>query len=192
MSKYLELDKMENYSEQIVKKKIGNTTFASLIGILCLIAVIVFASIYLSMFFDWLVPVAILMFAMGIYLGYYLIKNSGVEYEYTFVLGEMRVDRIKGKSKRKRITVFDVKAVDQLGKYINTETKKANIDISKYENVLRAAINEKNEDTYYAVIHDKIRKKPAILLFTPDKRTLNMIKPYLSVKLKKEFAGYKS
>lgn len=192
MEKYLEVEKMGNYSEQIVKKKITNSTFASLVGALCLIIIVIFISVYLSTFFGWLVPIAILMFAMGIYLSYYIIKNSGIEYEYTFVLGEMRIDRIKGRSKRKRVTVFDVKSIDKFGKYINAETKKNNIDVSKYELVLRTAINEKNDDTYYAIIHDKIRKKPALLLFTPDERTLNMIKPYLPVQIKKEMMGFKT
>ncbi len=192
MDKYLEINRMDNYSEQIVKKKLTSTTLASLVGALCLIAIIVFLSIYLSTFFGWLVPVALLLFGMGIYVVYYLIKNSGVEYEYTFVLGEMRIDRIKGKTKRRKITVFDVKSIDNMGKYINVENKKKNIDISKYELVLKAAVNENNEDTYYMIIHDKIRQKPALLLFTPDDRTLNMIRPYLSVKLKKEFFGYKT
>lgn len=192
MSKYMEVEKIENYSEQIVKKKLTSSTFASLVGALCIIMIVIFVSVYLSTFFGWLVPVALLLLGLGIYLTYYLIKNSGIEYEYTFVLGEMRVDKIKGKTKRRRITVFDVKSIDKIGKYNDTETKKKNIDISKYELVLKAAVNENNDDTYYIVIHDKIRQKPAILLFTPDERTLNMIRPYLSVKLKKEFFGYKT
>lgn len=191
MSKYMEIEKMENYCEQIVKKKFTNSTFASLVGALCIIIIIIFTSVYLSTFFGWLVPVALLLFGFGVYLSYYLIKNSGVEYEYTFVLGEMRIDRIKGRSKRKRITVFDIKSISKIGKYNDFETKKKNVDLSKYELVLKAAVNENNDDTYYIVIHDKIRQKPAILLFSPDERTLGMIRPYLSVNLKKEFLGYR-
>ena len=191
MEKYIEVERIENYSEQIVKKKLTNTTFASLVGALCLILIVVFVSVYLSTYFGWLVPIAILLFCMGIYLTYYLIKNSGVEYEYTFVLGEMRIDRIKGRSKRKRITVFDVKSIDKIGKYNTPGKKEKNIDQAQYEIVLKAATNENDDGTYYLVIHDKIRQKPALLLFTPDERTLGMIRPYLSVKLKKEFMAIK-
>ena len=186
MENYMEVNKIENYSEQIVKKKFSSGTFTTLVVSLCLITVVVFTSVYLSMYFGWLVPVAILLFCLGIYLAYYMIKNSGIEYEYTFVLGEMRVDKIKGKNKRKRITVFDVKSVDKMGKYIDPETKKKTVDTSKYELVLNASENETSENTYYIVIHDKIRQKPAILLFSPDERTMNMIRPYFSVELKKQ------
>lgn len=187
MEKYIEVNKMENYSEQIVKKKLSSSTVTSLVVSLCMITVIVFVSVFLSTFFGWLVPVAILLFALGIYIAYYMMKNSGIEYEYTFVLGEMRIDRIKGKTKRRKVTVFDVKSIDNMGKYIDPETKKKKIDASKFELVLRAAVNENSEDTYYVVIHDKIRQKPALLLFTPDDKTINMIRPYFSVKLKKQF-----
>lgn len=191
MENYMGVNKIENYSEQIVKKKFSPTTFTTLVVSLCMITLIVFVSVYLSMYFGWLVPVAILLFCLGIYLAYYMLKNSGVEYEYTFVLGEMRIDKIKGKNKRKRITVFDVKSVDKMGKYIDPETKKKKIDTSKYSLVLNACENENSENTYYIIIHDKIRQKPALLLFTPNERTMNMIRPYFSVELKKQLLNNK-
>lgn len=191
MENYMKVDKIENYSEQIVKKKFSPTTFTSLVVSLCMITLVVFVSVYLSMYFGWLVPVAILLFCLGIYLAYYMLKNSGIEYEYTFVLGEMRIDKIKGKNKRKRITVFDVKSVDKMGKYIDPETKKKKIDKSKYSLVLNACENENSENTYYIIIHDKVRQKPALLLFTPDERTINIIRPYFSVELKKQLLNNK-
>ena len=44
-----------------------------------------------------------------------------------------------------------------------------------------------NPGTFYVLIHDKIRHKPAILIFTPDETTLQKLRPYLSIELKKKF-----
>lgn len=188
MEKYMELDNMDAYYEQAVKRKMSSSTISALILSLVVIVVIMVLSIYLSFtVLTWFFPIALIMLGLGIYLIYYILKNSRVEYEYTFVLGELRIARIKGRAKRKNITYFDVKAIDDIGKYINPETGKKNIDASKYPNLLHAAVNDDNLETYYMVIHDKIRRKPAVLLFTPNDRTLEMIRPYLSVPLKKKF-----
>ena len=191
MEQVMKVDNMGSYSEQIVKRKMSSTTITSLILSLGLILLLIALSIYLSGYFNWLVPVALLFLGLGIYLSYYMIKNSGIEYEYTFVVGEMRVDRIKGKSRRKKITVFDVKAIDDIGKYIDSKTGNKNVDKSKHDLVLSAAEDINRDDTYYALIHDKVRQKHALLFFTPNERTLGMIQPYLSVELKKKFISMK-
>lgn len=183
----MQVNSMNNYGEQIVKRKMSPSAVSTIVVSLVLIVVIIFFSVYLSAFFGWLVPIAILLLGLGIYLIYYIIKNSGVEYEYTFVLGEMRIDRIKGKSRRKRLTVFDVKSIDNMDKFIDPETGKRKIDTKKFDMVLKAAVDEMSLDTYYVVIHDKIKQKPALLLFTPDERTIEMIRPYFSIDLKKKF-----
>ena len=187
----MQIGKMGNYSEQIVKRKMSPTRLTGLIAGLVMTVLVMFVSIYLSGTFGWLVPIALLCIAFGGYMIYYLIKNAGIEYEYTFVVGEMRIDRITGKSKRKKLTVFDVKAIDDIGKFIDHETGKKTIDVSKQELVLHAAEDDERSDTYYMLIHDKVREKHALLLFTPNERTLSMIQPCLSVELKKKFLKMK-
>lgn len=191
MKKYMQIDSMNNYCEQIVKRKMAPSTVSGMVLAFIGIVLVIFLSVYLSVFFGWLIPIALLMFGLGVYLIYYIIKNSGVEYEYTFVIGEMRIDRIKGRSSRKRLTVFDVKSIDKMDKLIDPDTGKRNVDFSKYELVLKASINEVDPSTYYVVIHDKVRQKPALLLFNPDERTMDMIQPYLSIDLKKKFLEMK-
>ena len=167
MEKVMQVEKIDNYSEQIVKRKMTPSKFSALVVSIAGIVILIGLSVYLSGYFNWLVPVALLFLGLGIYLSIMLIKNSGIEYEYTCVIGEMRIDKIKGKSKRKKITVFDVKAIDDIGKYIDTKTGNKNIDKSKQDLVLMAAEDIDREDTYYMLIHDKIRQKHALLFFTP-------------------------
>ena len=191
MEKVMQVEKIDNYSEQIVKRKMTPSKFTALVVSIAGIVVLIGLSVYLSGYFNWLVPVALLFLGLGIYFSVVLIKNSGIEYEYTCVIGEMRIDKIKGKSKRKRISVFDVKAIDDIGKYIDPKTGNKNIDKSKQDLVLTAAEDIDRADTYYVLIHDKIRQKHALLFFTPNERTLSMIQPYLSIELKKKFLKMK-
>ncbi len=188
MEKYMEISNMDTYYEQAVKRKFPPSALAKIFLGLAVILSVMVLSIYLSFtIWTWMFPIALIMLGLGIYLIYFLIKNARVEYEYTFVMGELRISRIKGRSKRRTVTYFDVKDIDDIGIYIDPETGKKNVNPSKYTNLLHAAIDDYDPDTYYMVIHDKTRQKPAVLLLTPDERTLQMIKPYLSVPLKKKF-----
>lgn len=192
MEKYMEVGNMDSYYEQVVKRKMSSSTVSAVVLGLIAVATVMVLSVWLSLTVaEWLFPLAIITLGVGIYLVYFILKNSRVEYEYTFVLGEMRISKIKGKSRRKKVTHFDVKAIDDIGKYIDPETGRKNVDTSKYPNKLHAAVDDENLDTYYMVIHDKVRQKPGLLLFTPNERTLEMIKPCLSVTLKKKFIALK-
>ena len=192
MEKYMELGSMDTYYEQAVKRKMQSSTVSALIFGMIAIILLLVASVWLTFtVMSWMFPFAILMLGIGIYLIRYIILNSRVEYEYTFVIGELRISRIKGKTKRKTVTYFDVKSIDDIGKFINPETGKKNIDTMKYRIIFHAAVDDKNLDTYYMVIHDKVTHQPALLLFTPNDRTLQMIQPYFSVPLKKKFIQMK-
>ena len=187
MEKYIAVDNIDSYYEQVVKRKFSPATVTRLVVALGIIVTVFIVSVILMVTVaDWLFFIVLTMLGLGIYLVYYLIKHSRVEYEYTFVLGELRIARIKGGAKRRNITYFDVKNIDDLGYYIDAETGKRTIDPSKYPNLLSAAEDEHGLDTYYFIIHDKVRKKPAVLLMTPNQKTFSLIRPYLSVELKKK------
>ncbi len=188
MAKYMELENIDSYYEQVVKKKMGTDTVMKLaIGLSLVIITLVVSIVLMVTVADWLFLIVLMMVPFAGYLIYYIIKNSRVEYEYTFVLGELRIARIKGRAKRRTITYFDVKNIDDIGRYIDPQTGKRTIDPSKYPELLHAAENDYYLNTYYLVIHDKVRKKPAVILMTPNERTFSLIRPYLSVELKKKF-----
>lgn len=187
MGKLMDVSTMDNYYEQIVVKKMSQKKKTMIvIGFILLILVIV-ASVVFSQAVPLLTIIALAALIGCGYLIYYIISNSKVEYEYTFVGGEMRVERIKRQLRRKKVCAFDVKAVDDIGMYNNPENGERNVDISKHELVLRAESDDLNPDTYYVIIHDKIRHKPAILIFNPDETTLEKIRPFLSIALKKKY-----
>ncbi len=187
MEKLMDVGSMEQYYEQIVVKKMSQKKKTMLILGFVLLILGMAVSVVLAAALPLMAVAAFACLAGCGYLIYYIISNSKVEYEYTFVSGEIRIERIKRQLRRKKVCAFDVKAVDDIGKFNDLENGQKNIDLSKQELVLHAEQDEMNPSTYYLLIHDKIRHKPAALLFSPDERTLEKIRPFLSIALKKKF-----
>ena len=187
MDQLINLNNMDNYYEQIVKKRFTTLQMNTIILGLILDIVSIVLCIVFSGIISVLIPVSLILLGVGVWLVIYLIRNTKIEYEYTFVMGEMRIEKIKNQSKRKKIAAFDVKDIDDIGKFLNRETGEKNINPKSFPNVLHVEENETKDDTYYVVIHDKLKGKHALLIFTPNETTLQKLRPYLSVELKKKF-----
>ncbi len=108
--------------EQIVKKKFeGKDILKCLLYVLiCTVAPTVL--IYLLYWFlgeGVLAAFAffILLYIAGIVIAVGLIRNTAIEYEYIFVNGELTIDKIIAKAKRKRMLTVDVKTTEKMGIY---------------------------------------------------------------------------
>lgn len=93
------------YYEHLVKKE--RTAKDSLVkfGLIGLTALFVFAGIMIS--FIFLIPAVVLGIA-----DYFILPKTDVEYEYLFVNGEIDVDMVMSKTKRKRVKSFNIKEAD--------------------------------------------------------------------------------
>lgn len=177
---------MEGFTEQLVRQKTPKTRYIAKVAALILLIILVALGFYLSVYswLNWVIPVTLLLIVPLVYLIYSLAKNSGIEYEYTCVGGELRIDRIKGAKKRKAVTRADINSIEYMGKV--SEMDKTKVDPSEYGIIYKTGDNISTDNTYYAIIHDKIKHHPALLYFTPNEKTLNMMRPHLSVQLKKQ------
>lgn len=91
------------YVEQMIKK---NKTIEQTIIRLCSI-VASFLIMYIAM-----VLIGIISLVFGFALGYgiyYLFMMTNIEYEYVFINGDLMIDTIYGKRKRKRNGTYDLK-----------------------------------------------------------------------------------
>ena len=86
----------DTYSEIIVKRKMSNSTL--LLRFLAIIAsvIIIFLSMAALGMFGLMAGVFI------IWLDIIIFRNTDIEYEYQFISGELNIDIIYGKRKRKR------------------------------------------------------------------------------------------
>ena len=104
-----------------------------------------------------------------------------VEYEYTFVNGELTIDRILARSKRKHMLDINVKTVYKLG-YINkTEINQRDIDTVK-----DFSTSASDENTVFACYKDESSGKKVMLLFTPNQKIIDSMKPYVSATVYRE------
>ncbi len=161
---------MDTFIEQIIKKNRTGRD-AVLKALICVGAVLV----SVVMLFLPIVPVNFL-FALGVvYGGYYLMTGFDCEYEYIVTNGEIDIDKIIAKRKRKRLITFKISAFESFGEY-----KDAPAPGNSVTTVLANGRDETGDDSrdYYADFkHGSLGS--VRIIFTPNERVLEAMKPYL-------------
>lgn len=159
---------MEGIREQLVKRPRGTResvgTFLILLGALA-IASAIFGAIYVFSG-GMLAVVGLLLAGVILWGGWWLTGLFNVEYEYTVVGGEFSVDKITNKRSRKTLCTVNLRSVEMFyasEKHLNDATE---INV--------CGVGEK----YTLEYSDNVRGK-TVVIFTPDERTLEVIKPYL-------------
>ena len=167
--------KMEQLVEQIVKRKKGpKDALIRIITILgyILIPLICIALGYIINFYFIIIAFFILM--GGIYIIWYVFSSLKVEYEYTIISGSATVSKIIDKRKRKGIVKFEVSKIEELIEYDNRD-----FDSRLYSHIYDATGRSDSDKTYAATITTE-KYGRCVLLFTPNQRFLDAMRPYLS------------
>ena len=98
------------FVEQIVKKKFGPKDYAVTV-LAVLVGLIVIA-------LSFLVPaVGVLILVLAAVGVYYLITARNLEFEYSVTNGDITIDKIINRRKRKRVINTDAQYIDDIGKY---------------------------------------------------------------------------
>lgn len=159
---------MDGIREQLVTKPKSSEDTVKKVLILAaaiLVAVIAFAAIYIFSG-GALAFIAVLAAGLIIWGGWWLTGQLNVEYEYTVVGPEFRVDKIINKSRRKLLCELQL--------------RKAEAFYASEKSVSGAAeISACGEGDRYTIEFSDQKLGKAVLIFTPDERTLEIIKPYL-------------
>lgn len=160
---------MDIFIEQIVAKNptLKDTLLKVGIGLLAAILSVVFLLLSgmfgLSMF-------GMLLAAGCIYGAFYLITGFNVEYEYIVTNGEIDIDKILAKRRRKRLITAKVSAFEKFGAM-------AEVPASFEGTTIFASSGNTSEDYYAEFNHSK--HGHVRLVFSPDERVLEAIKPFL-------------
>lgn len=117
---------------------------------------------------------ATLLIAGVIYIAYRLICRFDVEYEYALTNGELDVDMIIRRKRRKRVISIDSKAFIEFGK--KSEEDKSINDKTEYARVIDASAHSKIHEDYYAVFFKNGQKVK--LYFNPSKKMIELFKIY--------------
>lgn len=168
--------------EYMVKRKFnimqaGQAAFIIVAGVLVsdiIASLVTFADPSRVMFF------ALLLCGLGL-TAFFARFALIVEYEYSFVNGELTVDRILARSRRKHMLDVNVKTIHKLGYFNKSGINEHGIDTVKDFSSCRT-----DEDTVFACYKDESTGKNVMLLFTPNQKMIDAMKPYVSATVYRE------
>lgn len=170
--------------EQLVKRKIGPKQIATGAGIVTLGLFLSFLVYAIGVYADPAVGLlGSMLFLCGVALTIYFVRFIFVEYEYSFVNGELTVDKIIAKSKRKHLLDVDVKIFDKMGRYDPEEIDKINL---KVDVVRDYSVDKYASDTVYAYFKDVKDGSKTLLIFSPNQKLIDAMKTYVNATVYRE------
>ncbi|MBQ8623778.1 MAG: hypothetical protein IJ424_05280 [Oscillospiraceae bacterium] len=160
---------MEGIREQLVKKPETQSdrikTYAVLFGALLLAILIVM--IVNIVFGATMILIGLLVAGGILYGGYWLTGEFNVEYEYCFSGGELTVDKIINQKRRKGMCSVNLRSAERF--------MKAPASLPNVTEINACG----TEFEKYAIEYSDPKYGRSVLVFTPDEKMLEMIKPYL-------------
>lgn len=152
---------LDYFTEYIVKRKRSGTDIA-LTVLIVFGAVIVFLALCYIGLITGLMQILLLLAAGALWGAYILIGKFSIEYEYIVTNGEMDIDKIMQRRKRKRIITVPAKNIRSI--------EPVRVDNTVYKQVIDASKNDKNAtDTYMLITEDNIK-----ILFNPSEKMLKI------------------
>jgi len=160
---------MDVFVEQIVKKKYNGLDYLIFVGIVLASLVLIFACLVVKILasFSFFIGIGIIVGA------YFLIISRNLEFEYSVTNGDVTVDKIINRSKRKRVVTFDSHSVEEMGKY---DVEK--FQSKSYDKRLFVGDSADNKESWYMTFRTT-KTGHTLLVFTPDEKVLTAIKPFL-------------
>ncbi len=169
---------MDGIKEQLVSKKstpADNAKKAAVVFGSVILALIVFSGTT-TVFGSGFTLVALVVSCVIIYGGYYILTGLNAEYEYCFTNGDMDIDKILGKRKRKHLCSFSLKDVTKFCKLEeSTQTDSSRTQI---------IVSGGDAPTYYAEFSDS-KLGDCAIYFSPDEAMLEYILPAIPARAKK-------
>lgn len=169
---------MDVFIEYMVKKQ--NTGKDILLKVLyaVLAAVILAGSLLATPFMGMFSMLGPLLGFGAIYGAYYLITSMNVEYEYIITNGEMDVDKIIARRRRKRLLTANARKFDEFGAY--NHQAMANKSVA---NRVYACTAPEDPGNYYAVFNHSTLGE-TLLVFTPNDKVLNGLRSFVPANLR--------
>lgn len=170
---------MEHFCEQliarkntakIIRVKIAVWVIMLILGILIALGgVLLGLRTGLSMLF----PIAVVAFALSIYMAIKFSKALNIEYEYIFTNGCFDIDRISARTNRVRLISADCKDVEEFGPYNPREHEN-----KTYAKTVSAVSAPDATGQYFAVIRQPDTGR-VLVIFEPDDRSLEHITKFI-------------
>ena len=159
------------YSEYLVKKKPTALDAVIKYGLIILTVLAALAGLFVS-------PVILVLAVIFGVVSYFVIPKTDIEYEYLFVNGELDIDMVMAKTKRKKVNTFDLREADLIAPvnsqrmaYYNNNSKLKILDYSSGDESHRrfAVIIRADGDTCKVILEPDDTMAQAIKNSAPSK-----------------------
>ncbi len=168
--------------ECLVKRKLNVVQIAKIAGVLTAGIGLSIALLAIGAIADFTGMLPSMLFLCAIAVTVYLVRFlMMVEFEYTFVNGEMTIDRILARSSRKNMAEINVKTVEKMGKY-----DPAIVNTLKASAVKDYSVGKDDPNTMFLYCKDEKTEGNTVILFTPNQKLLDAMKPYVSATVYRE------
>ena len=165
----------DTFVEELVVKRKGLLNLLLSLLFVVVAAVLAFACfILLSAIF----PAMLVILVVGAYLG---IKFQGVEFEYSFTNGELDIDKIMAKRKRKTLVSVNYKQICVMAPY--TAEYEGETKDYRVSEIIRA-VSSKNSANQWFFIYEKQEGGYGFVVFQPSKRFREAMRKYMHSRLK--------
>ncbi len=165
---------MDIFMEKIVKRRksaVDSVIIAATIVVGLLLIMIVGSVSFLQTFMP------VLLVAIG-YLGYMLIRNRNVEYEYIVTNGDLDIDMIIAQRKRKRVFSGSCKDFEIVAKMTSGEYNQSYEGIKNRLNAVTSM--ESNEVYFISTVKDG---EKMLVFFEPHPKMIESFKKYIPRKV---------
>ena len=157
------------FVEQIVKKKKGPKD-TLIIGLTILIGL---ALVTLSTRIPWLIlffPIVLIGVCAG---GYYIITSRNLEFEYSVTNGDITIDKIINRRRRKRVISVDAHNIEDMGKFKPEIVKQKD----SYKPFF-ASEYDSGAGSWYFCAHSS-KEGNVLVVFDPEEKVMHAIKPFI-------------
>lgn len=162
---------MDFYKDLLVPRKLE---FSKVFIKMCILAFAATVTVWTFLLLPSLAPIIII----GVwYLVWFLMKYFSIEHEYIVTNGELDIDIIYGKKKRKRLATINSKNLEVLAPLEGDNVTKGN-----FNKKIDASTGIKENKKYYAIFNHKEFGK-TLLIFEPSEEMLENIKYYNRAKV---------
>lgn len=167
---------MDTFMEKLVTKRKTIVDHLVTAGIILAVILLIILSMSIQVLQD--LGIGLIIVAGIVYLGYRLISSRNVEYEYVVTNGDLDIDKIISKRKRKRIFSASCKEFD-----IVAPVKSDSFDRSVQEIKKRidASGDIDSPDAWFVTLNYKGER--TIVIFEPDERMLKNFRIYIPRKI---------
>ncbi len=168
------------FVEQIIQRKHSSTDYLIYFGLFLGFLVICFVGLFIIPMFGFL-----LIIAAG-YGAYWVITSRNLEFEYSVTNGDLTIDKIFNRQRRKRVISFDCKDVEAMGKYRAVDHQSKHYDKKFFTS---AKADGSDEGAWYIAVRSPKYGGFCLVVFCPEERVLDSIRPFLPRQLAFELFG---